>query len=375
MKAALLLPIFVVACSMTEPVGERAQQREAALLTGGASFVTGPANVWIGLANSDDVGLRLDLLAEMLIDGQVVASSETDDIAGGSSGFNNALLRTLTFADPPVAVADGSVLGFRVSARRTCTGAGHASGTARLWYDGASVDSGAARDAGSRVETTLDGVGTTRYLRPNAVLGTTAGVARTYIDVKVNSTVACPARPFTAFATWEDTPRALSCTTVSNKDGVNQPYPWTGTTPMTVQRLPNRVQTINNPDGTVATQVQGKLRLTSYVFNPQLGLNGNGTLDLATPSGPACDPAGNCPSWDTSGAASYTGIATRYADSPSPSTPVVVTGTVVGRTFTLGRFFIYGTYGHSRIDMTHYTPRVVYSEYCGVPPASSTQIF
>ena len=50
----------------------------------------GPAKVWIGLKNSDDVGLRLDLRAELLVNGTVAASGTFNNVSSGSSGFNNA---------------------------------------------------------------------------------------------------------------------------------------------------------------------------------------------------------------------------------------------------------------------------------------------
>ncbi|MGH7555572.1 MAG: PKD domain-containing protein, partial [Longimicrobiales bacterium] len=52
----------------------------------------GPASIWIGLKNSDNVGLRVDLRAEILVDGTIVASGEVNNVATGSSGFNNAQL-------------------------------------------------------------------------------------------------------------------------------------------------------------------------------------------------------------------------------------------------------------------------------------------
>ena len=54
----------------------------------------GPANVWIGLKNSDDVGTRFDLLAEVLKNGTVIGSGQVNSVSGGSSGFNNAILDT-----------------------------------------------------------------------------------------------------------------------------------------------------------------------------------------------------------------------------------------------------------------------------------------
>ena len=43
------------------------------------------------------------------------------------------------------------------------------------------------------------------FLRPSFASSTTAGSARTFVDVAVSETAACPARPFTAFGVWNVT--------------------------------------------------------------------------------------------------------------------------------------------------------------------------
>src|SRR5262249_51376874 len=59
----------------------------------------GPAKVWIGLRNSDEAGLRVDLRAEVFVKvgstGTPVGSGELDNVFTGSSGFNNAILYTI----------------------------------------------------------------------------------------------------------------------------------------------------------------------------------------------------------------------------------------------------------------------------------------
>lgn len=169
-----------------------------------------PAKLWVGLKNSDDVGLRLDLKAEVFINSTSnppVGTGELDNVSGGSSGFNNALLNTitLTLTGSP-ALSPDDVLLFRASVRRTCTGGGHVSGTARLWYNGAKIDSGATRDAGSRFDATIDGTNSDYFLRAGFLLSTTAGSSRTSIDKFVNSSASCPNRPFVEFGTWSITP-------------------------------------------------------------------------------------------------------------------------------------------------------------------------
>ena len=108
----------------------------------------GPANVWIGLKNSDDVGTRFDLLAEVLKNGTVIGSGQVNSVSGGSSGFNNAILDIINMTLPnAVAFNPGDTLSFRLSVRVAATG--HRSGTARLWFnDGA---------ANSRFNAIIDG--------------------------------------------------------------------------------------------------------------------------------------------------------------------------------------------------------------------------
>ena len=163
-----------------------------------------PAKMWIGLKNSDDVGLKVDLAVQ-------VASPVDDSFTGllenqstGSSGFNNAQLKTLDL----VGHEGGAIKSVTVWVRRTCAGTGHNSGTVRLWYNGKSVDSGSTRDAGSRIDATLVGVAGDYYLRNNFDLSTTAGSSKLSVDATVDSKLPCtdgisaPDRPFTKLGTW-----------------------------------------------------------------------------------------------------------------------------------------------------------------------------
>jgi hypothetical protein len=170
-----------------------------------------PANVWIGLKNSDNVGLRVDLRAEVFVkvgaSETLVASNDLLNRSTGSSGFNKAILYTipLTLTGGSAAFPAGAALEIRVSVRRTCSGPGHASGTVRLWYDGQKVDSGPTRDAGSRFDATIGGQTDDYFLRTGLSLSKSAGSLRTSVDQFVNSAVACTSpggRPFTSFGTW-----------------------------------------------------------------------------------------------------------------------------------------------------------------------------
>lgn len=167
----------------------------------------GPAKVWIGLKNSDDVGLRLDLKVEVFVNNvntSPIGTGQLNNVSAGSSGFNNALLHTipLTLSSGEVTLELGDRLVFRISVRRTCFGGGHASGAVRLWYNGKAIDTGAARDAASRFHAIVDGTNVPYYLRTGSELHTAAGASRTSIDKSVNSSVACSNRQFATLATW-----------------------------------------------------------------------------------------------------------------------------------------------------------------------------
>jgi hypothetical protein len=147
----------------------------------------GTAGIWLGLKNSDDVGTKFDLLAEVLKNGSVVGSGQLDGVAGGSSGFNNASLRAigLALSSGSVGICPGDTLGFRLSVR-IAVSSGHVSGTARLWYNGKAVDSGAARDAGSRFDAKI----VTAFLRAFEAGEIRAGATRparteTIVEAKV----------------------------------------------------------------------------------------------------------------------------------------------------------------------------------------------
>jgi DNA/RNA endonuclease G (NUC1)/uncharacterized protein YjdB len=166
----------------------------------------GPATVWIGLKNSDDVGLPVDLRVEILVNGAVVASADQSNLSTGSSGFNNAQLETLALAlqNGPVDLPAGAQVSVRPSVRRTCAAVtGHNAGVVRLWYNGAAVDDGPSRDAGTRVSATI-GAGTSSYFsRLASILDATPGTVRSSVDVSLNNSMgACPTRPFVPFGTW-----------------------------------------------------------------------------------------------------------------------------------------------------------------------------
>jgi hypothetical protein len=165
--------------------------------SGSSSTLTqlGDAKVWVGLKNSDDVGTKFDLLAEVLKNGVVIGSGQTNDLPGGSSGFNNAILDTITLAlSSSQSFCTGDTLSFRLSVR-VAASSGHVSGTARLWYNDVA--------ANSRFSATVNGVSTTYFLRDLFVLATNSGPGKKTSDVVVNRNVG--GNPFKPFGTWNIT--------------------------------------------------------------------------------------------------------------------------------------------------------------------------
>ena len=192
-----------VSCSVTDAHGNSNSCSFTVTVNAPQLSSLSPAMVWIGLKSSDDVGTKFDLLAEVLKNGVVVGTGQVNDVPGGSSGFNNASLRAITLAlsTGPVGICPGDTLGFRLSVRIAAT-SGHNSGFARLWYNGAAIDTGPSRDAGSRFGATIGGAAD-YFLRSGSLLNTTAGSSKLSIDVLVNRNVGGNA--FKPFGTWTKT--------------------------------------------------------------------------------------------------------------------------------------------------------------------------
>ena len=165
-------------------------------ITGLSGPVTG--KVWLGLKNSDDVGTNFDVRAEVLRNTVVVGTGEIANVSGGSSGFNNAVLRAIEIAlSGDVPIVSGDTLAFRVSIRIGATG--HRSGTVRLWYNDT--------QANSRLEFTLFGTPTTLYLRDGFTLQSTAAAvtstSKKTIDVFADRAVG--GNPWKVVGTWSKT--------------------------------------------------------------------------------------------------------------------------------------------------------------------------
>ena len=151
----------------------------------------------MGLKNSDDVGIRFDVRAEVYRNGtQLVGSGEASSVAGGSSGFNNARLDTVALT--PIAGAtffSGDSLSIKLLVRNACTGSGKNSGTARLWFNDATANSRFSASVGSAA---------TYFIRNAFSLATTAGPGpRQTIDVAAGAKCS----PYKTLGTWTTTIR------------------------------------------------------------------------------------------------------------------------------------------------------------------------
>ena len=101
----------------------------------GGSSLVGASQVWLGLKNSDDVGIRFDVKAEVFKNGSRIGSGERNSVPGGGSGFDRAWLNVipLTYSGT---VAEGDSVSFVLSVRNACAGSTKNSGAARFWYEG-----------------------------------------------------------------------------------------------------------------------------------------------------------------------------------------------------------------------------------------------
>jgi hypothetical protein len=156
-----------------------------------------PAMVWLGVKNSDDVGTKFDLLAEVYKNETLVGAGQLNDVPGGSSGFNNAKLNAVPltlFATIPF--DEGESLAIKLYVRIAASSR-HRSGTARLWYNDSS--------ANSRFGATINGVNNDYYLVGASLLDFVPGPGPKYTrDVFVDRAIG--GNPFKAFGTWRITP-------------------------------------------------------------------------------------------------------------------------------------------------------------------------
>jgi hypothetical protein len=194
-EATLLVAVAAgsfVTATATDAVGNTSEFSACRQVAGLTVTALSPARIWIGLKNSDDVGTRFDLKAEVLKNGSVIGSGEVDNIPGSGSGFNRALLDQIPLTlIAPTGFSPGDTLSIRLSVRAGA--AGHRSGTARLWFNDAAAD--------SRFGATIDGETVGLYLLDGLALGTSpgAGPKRT-ADVFVDR--AAGGNPFKLLGIW-----------------------------------------------------------------------------------------------------------------------------------------------------------------------------
>ncbi len=161
-----------------------------------------PAKVWVGLANSDDVGIRFDLAANVNRNGAQIGEGHLDSVKGGSSGFQNAILHSIPLAlREGVRIGSGDTLSIQVFVRNACSGSAKNSGAARIWFNGAPVDTGPTRDAGSRFDAAIGGSNDNYFLRRDLLLSNAAGSARAFRGVSVGAKCG----NLKSFGTWSIT--------------------------------------------------------------------------------------------------------------------------------------------------------------------------
>lgn len=178
-------------------ISDPEQVNYIAVARGITAHAVAQTQVWIGLKNSDDVGTRFDLLAEVYKNGSPIGTGQLDGISGGSSGFNNANLHTINVSLPVnEQFVAGDVVEFKLSVRIAVNVPGHRSGTARLWFNDAA--------ANSSVDATANGVADPLYLRNGFILAVSIGNGpKKTVDVRVDKAVG--GNPFKPFGTWSRT--------------------------------------------------------------------------------------------------------------------------------------------------------------------------
>lgn len=150
------------------------------------------ARIFVGLANSDDVGIRFDLRSEAYVNGVLVASGQANSVAGGSSGFNNARLDVISLApDVLIRTAPGDTVSLKLLVRNACVGSGKDSGRARLWYNDST--------ANSRFHAILGPEASNLFLQTGLVLGTQAGTGP---QATSDVTVGAKCGAFQPFGFW-----------------------------------------------------------------------------------------------------------------------------------------------------------------------------
>ena len=102
--------------------------------------VAGPADIWLGLKNSADVGTKFDVLAEVMKNGAVVAKGQVTAVTlGGNSltySANKAVLKEISLAALalPADLVSGDTLSLRMSVKVNSAST-RGSAQATLWFN------------------------------------------------------------------------------------------------------------------------------------------------------------------------------------------------------------------------------------------------
>ena len=194
---AITVGVFLLVVAVAPP--SEATSNLASNSVGAQVTDLSTVKVWVGLTNSDDVGIRFDLEARLSLNGVPVSDGLVSSASGGSSGFNNAVLTTIPLSGSgPTSFPDGGTLTLEVAVRNACQSSRKSSGRARLWYNGPAIDNGATRRPGSRLLVSLDGTHITYLLRPQGALNPVAGNTPVTVDRPVGHRCG----PFVSFGSW-----------------------------------------------------------------------------------------------------------------------------------------------------------------------------
>lgn len=156
----------------------------------------GPAEILIGVKNKRDVGLHLDLLAEVYRDNMLLSSAQINGASGGGQGFAKALLNTMPFTPfSPTAFPPESTLRLKLYARNACSGPTLSSGTVRLWFNSNEANSHFVASIGTDISF---------YLLTEFALAVAPGSGPiSTIDLNLGA----PCSAFQSFGTWNVTPQ------------------------------------------------------------------------------------------------------------------------------------------------------------------------
>jgi hypothetical protein len=133
----------------------------------------GPATLFVGVANSDDNGRRIDVRVEVYRNGTLVGQGGADNLRAAGNALANAA--SLTIALSLVGDADartfrsGDTLSSRVLVRRR---GGSGDFGVRFWYDAGAPGTG---KGSSRFAATIGGATAPRYYRSGDALATAPG--------------------------------------------------------------------------------------------------------------------------------------------------------------------------------------------------------